>query len=51
MAVWNVILNVVVWVVLGGWLAFVGISWASWRVWLLMLVFYRLGMGVGAGGA
>lgn len=28
-----------------------GISWASGRVWLLMWVFYRLGMEMGAGGA
>ena len=28
-----------------------GISWASWRVWLLMLVLYRLGMEMGADGA
>ena len=55
MAVWNVILEVVV---LGcvGWLIgfrghFVGISWASGRVWLLMWVLYRLDMEMGAGGA
>ena len=37
--------------VLGGWLASVGISWASGRVWLLMWVFYRLDMEMEADGA
>ena len=55
MAVWNVILEVVG-------LGVVGLCWvvdvlcgafrgASGRVWLLVWVFYRLGMEMGVGGA
>ena len=47
----NVMFVVALTAVLGGWLASVGISWASGRVWLLMWVLYRLDMEMNADGA